>query len=71
MSEIAERNIRSCTTSGGTTLIVSDYSIPSALHHIAALREVKHRGIYSQMLKDAAALQLLTVNQGVYKTHRN
>jgi hypothetical protein len=64
------------TVSNGIKAFVCEFSLPSAMMQINTLTSLSHsqhaanRSLYDKMVKNAAALQMLTISKGAYKATR-
>jgi hypothetical protein len=66
---LAVRNLQR-HTSDDASIVTCDFSIPSAVSTLEAVKDLQrtNASMYRQILKNAAALQVVTASKGAYKS---
>lgn len=74
--EVAVRQPGRHELANGATAFICDFALPSAMTRITTISDLAHsvaghdRALYGKMLKDAAVLELVTMQKGPYKAVR-
>jgi hypothetical protein len=72
LSRVAVRGGSEHALENGSRLLISEFSIPSAIAAVPALKKLAEgdshqRGVYGKIMKNAAALHMLMMQKGPYK----